>query len=776
MGGTATVLHLAALAGAPVAFTSTMLPLGGTAPSGYRQTKAAAEAVCERLFKTHGVPSAPLQLGDIGMATAAGSVVPDDDAFVIVLKACVALGLFPDVPWASSLMAVDQCASLFVRLLQDGPADEFTGVASEVKGSLVPWSTLYEWVRCEVPALRLVPLDEWREAANARNDSLFQRLSLVLDDFADEQVLEGKRLAGGDGVDVTRQGVSLTVGVEWGRQLASTIRDELAEEARSQAAATQAALEAASPAHVNEAEPKTTPPAGLHRLHLAAAEVHDEPQPDGLASDGAASGVPRVPSLQSLEMAASMRQAGKKLKTLTAAAVVKVTGGRLVRSLSFARREGVKHKLRSAPANVRKVFKRAVTTWRENRERRAREQLLLRGALGTAVSAMLIKNLGYAPLVVSSLGLRQPGAFDGSDESVVLLWWAALLVNSMVQLTWFFHVQKRIPYLTGPQRKRFACAAAYLIGSAVRALYPVNWEVRPHACMFNTWADRFVGRVLGGELIDRVLAMVMELAIAHLVCSAISDVCLVHARTRSAKLARSCQIPVVIAQLTCWVGVVTDNKAFHIVEESLWAAAFAVLLVVAASTLEHVVRHHPSEVGQRWLLSAVCPLITLYLLFLFVHDIPMYVRQWLSDEEKGVQYNAIGDGLQALLRCDAVERSFGLWQVPNLKPQPATLPPLSPPPTLCSGEPPLCSTLTCTLPLIDVWQEGLPWMTATFVPGPYIAILLLEASVRSEAAIHGRRSWGFRPPTPPMPTPSSSRGSRRASAEDTSPSLRGSPS
>ena len=53
-----------------------MLPLGDTAPSGYRQTKAAAEAVCERHFESHGVPSAPLQLGDIGMATAAGSVVP----------------------------------------------------------------------------------------------------------------------------------------------------------------------------------------------------------------------------------------------------------------------------------------------------------------------------------------------------------------------------------------------------------------------------------------------------------------------------------------------------------------------------------------------------------------------------------------------------------------------------------------------------------------------------------------------------------------------------
>ena len=50
-------------------------------------------------------------------------------------KACVALGLFPDVPWASSLMAVDQCASLFVRLLVDAPAGEFSGRPSEVDTS-----------------------------------------------------------------------------------------------------------------------------------------------------------------------------------------------------------------------------------------------------------------------------------------------------------------------------------------------------------------------------------------------------------------------------------------------------------------------------------------------------------------------------------------------------------------------------------------------------------------------------------------------------------------
>ena len=42
VGGTAAVLSFAALAGAPVVFTSTVLPLEGAVPTGYRQSKGAA--------------------------------------------------------------------------------------------------------------------------------------------------------------------------------------------------------------------------------------------------------------------------------------------------------------------------------------------------------------------------------------------------------------------------------------------------------------------------------------------------------------------------------------------------------------------------------------------------------------------------------------------------------------------------------------------------------------------------------------------------------------
>ena len=64
--------------------------------------------------------------------------------------------------------------------------------------------------------------------------------------------------------------------------------------------------------------------------------------------------------------------------------------------------------------------------------------------------------------------------------------------------------------------------------------------------MFNT---SYIGSVLGGELVDRVLATGMELAIAHLVVSAIADVSELHARTSAARLARACFYLVGVAQV-----------------------------------------------------------------------------------------------------------------------------------------------------------------------------------------------------------------------------------
>ena len=77
---------------------------------------------------------------------AAQSNASDDDYLVIILRTCIALGKFPIVDWSVSIMAVDDCAQMLTeRILATDPA-LFNAEAREVKGDLVPWSHLRDWL------------------------------------------------------------------------------------------------------------------------------------------------------------------------------------------------------------------------------------------------------------------------------------------------------------------------------------------------------------------------------------------------------------------------------------------------------------------------------------------------------------------------------------------------------------------------------------------------------------------------------------------------------
>ena len=89
VGGTANVLDFAVRAGAPHVFTSTILPMEGEETTGYRRSKEVAEEVILRARDSHAIPSAVLQLGDIGISSEPGASVPDDDFLVILLKVCM---------------------------------------------------------------------------------------------------------------------------------------------------------------------------------------------------------------------------------------------------------------------------------------------------------------------------------------------------------------------------------------------------------------------------------------------------------------------------------------------------------------------------------------------------------------------------------------------------------------------------------------------------------------------------------------------------------------
>ena len=169
IGGTSNVLALCALARLPMLFASTVLPLEGAKPTGYRQSKEAAEALCLKARADYGVPSVVLQLGDIGFASvdvlhsAYARAIPEEDAIVILLSACIKVGRIPHNPaWSVSIMPVNHCTDMLARFMLDAPADLMTSKARELSGGLVPWDTLCEWIAPSLPNVVPCDLDDWK--------------------------------------------------------------------------------------------------------------------------------------------------------------------------------------------------------------------------------------------------------------------------------------------------------------------------------------------------------------------------------------------------------------------------------------------------------------------------------------------------------------------------------------------------------------------------------------------------------------------------------------
>ena len=231
VGGTANVCAFCADARVPFVFTSTMQPLDGATPSGYRQSKEAAEHVCANAFASHGVPSAVLQLGDIAMPPAGWATLPDDDYIVVLSRACLALGLVPEAAWSVAIMPVDQCASLLCTLALTTPTADFDAVARETKGDLVPWGMLCDWLRLSAPTLATCSLVEWKRAvdhaAQASHPTLekaaFARLLFLLPAIEQEFEAEDRRRRAGEGATG-----KLFVDAAWGRVFADALAAETA--------------------------------------------------------------------------------------------------------------------------------------------------------------------------------------------------------------------------------------------------------------------------------------------------------------------------------------------------------------------------------------------------------------------------------------------------------------------------------------------------------------------------------------------------------------------
>ena len=130
------------------------------------------------------------------------------------------------------------------------------------------------------------------------------------------------------------------------------------------------------------------------------------------------------------------------------------------------------------------------------------------------------------------------------------------------------------------------------------------------------------------------------------------------------KLNNSMVIFISIAQIFCWIGIITQDPSYNVIEESIWTIFGTVMLVIYL-TLYSKIDILPSTPELKKIKSII-PIIlivcTIYILFMTYTDVPMYFKRAKKQKKNNVQYNSLYDGIQEMKKCKKVTSSYQEWK------------------------------------------------------------------------------------------------------------------
>jgi hypothetical protein len=234
------------------------------------------------------------------------------------------------------------------------------------------------------------------------------------------------------------------------------------------------------------------------------------------------------------------------------------------------------------------------------------------------------------------------------------MWWFMLCVVSginVLALLYSARVLRRnqsalAPDVYAARRLQWLLSAGYVAGCAYRSALPV-FDVQ-RICLFDTW--------LSSVIVGRSVATVAEL------CFVTQWALLMHqiskaTQSRHGLLAAKAVLPLIAIAETCsWYSVLTTSNLGHVIEESLWGIAAALLV---ASLLSIWPR---SQARLRPMLLALCATGLAYVAFMFLVDVPMYWARWVADEAVGRQYLSLGQGVLDTSGRWVVSQQWQVWK------------------------------------------------------------------------------------------------------------------
>ena len=240
----------------------------------------------------------------------------------------------------------------------------------------------------------------------------------------------------------------------------------------------------------------------------------------------------------------------------------------------------------------------------------------------------------------------------------VLVWWFLLCLVSaanLLALTWSARVlwqqQGAIPaHVYASRRLQLFLSAGYVLGCAYRSALPV-FDVQ-RICLFDSW--------LSSVMVGRSVATVAELCFVTQWALLMREISRV-TQSRPARLASLAVVPLIMVAETCsWYSVLTTSNIGHVVEESLWGLAAALLVASLFSLWPR------ASARLRPMLLAMGLVGLAYVAFMFMVDVPMYWSRWLADEASGRHYLSLGQGLLDTSGRWVVSQQWQVWKTEAL--------------------------------------------------------------------------------------------------------------
>ncbi len=235
----------------------------------------------------------------------------------------------------------------------------------------------------------------------------------------------------------------------------------------------------------------------------------------------------------------------------------------------------------------------------------------------------------------------------------VAIWWGFLVIVSTanIALLLLLHRRFRKKTLDG-QRGKFhiellvLLCATYVFGCAFRSVLP-RADVQ-RICLFDTWLSSvFVGRSVA-TVAEICFVVQWAIVLRQLASLAKSD---------AARNISNVIVPLILLAECCsWYAVITTNYLGNTLENSLWAVTF---LLIAAALLRLL---NDFRGIIRVAIGLAVTGITIYLVFLFIIDVPMYFDRWRADVTSRKELFGVLAGLHDVSTRWAVTHDIAQWK------------------------------------------------------------------------------------------------------------------